>query len=172
MSEAETAWSRLASRVVRVALARKDISYAKLAAALAGAGIAESERALISRISRGTIKLSFFLQVVALSGATPPPLWREALTDCISVDERAQAVIRAELDRQPWVTVDELVHRLRKFGTNVSVRTLSSNIQDGTLSLSLFMQCITALGSTSLEHYIDFDDLRTAGLSSQSILTD
>ncbi|MDQ0621004.1 DUF6471 domain-containing protein [Paraburkholderia graminis] len=165
MSEAETAWSRLASRVVRVALARKDIGYAQLAAALAADGVMESERALISRISRGTVKLSFFLQVLDLSGASPPPVWYEALAEGIGAEQRAQAVTRAELDRQPWVTIEELARRLSQFGTNVSVRTLASHIEAGTLSLSMFMQCITALGSTSLERYVDLEDLLSAAVT-------
>lgn len=165
MSEADTAWSRLAARVVRVALTRKDISYAQLAAALAADGVIESERALISRISRGTVKLSFFLQVLDLSGASLPPIWHEALAERVSSEQRAQAVTRAELDRQPWVTIEELARRLAQFGTNVSVRTLASHIEAGSLSLSMFMQCITALGSTSLERYVDCEDLRSAAVT-------
>lgn len=162
MSEVDSVWQRLASRVIRVALARKDKSYAELIEELAESGSPESIRALTNRISRGTMRLSLLLQVISVTGATAPALWQAAIHVTGDWDDRASAVVAAELARQPWVTPAELNRRLGQMGTDMSQRTLTAHLTSGSVPLSLFLQCIAALGSSSLEQYLDFADLHAA----------
>jgi hypothetical protein len=156
----------LATRVLRVALARKDLTYAQLASALVTLGYTETERSLILKVTRGTAKLELLLQVIDISSARPPAIWAAAMRSPGDWGQRAAAVLSAELARQPWVTSDELIQRLRRFGNNISERALTTHISDGSLSLAVTLQCLTALGSTSLDQYIDPDDLVDAAMVS------
>lgn len=162
MSEEQAPWTSLAARVIRVALARKDWSYARLAAALADEGMDETERSLISRVSRGTVKFTLLLQTIHLTGDRPPRLWMQALSSHTNWDSKAQAVLSAELSQHPLVRPKDLVDRLARLGTRTTEKTLVAHISSGTLSLSLFLQCLAAIGSRSLDDYLDFADLVTA----------
>lgn len=162
MSDAETPWSRLASRVVRVVLARKDFSYAQLSDALVAVGVNESERSLASRVSRGRIKLSLLLQILAVTGAKVPPLWGDVLSMPRGWEGRARAVVIAELSRHPTVSFDDLAERMVRLGADLTAKTLASHLEQGTISLPEFLQCLVALGSSSLERYIDYEDLVAA----------
>ncbi|WP_227243078.1 DUF6471 domain-containing protein [Paraburkholderia caribensis] len=155
----DTPWTRLASRVIRVALARKDVSYQQLVSAMAASGSSQTERALVSKIFRGTPKLSLLLQIIDVSGAQPPALWTQAIRVNGTWEDRAAAVLASELARQPWVTPKELVRRIRMLGTEISESVLTTHLTEGTASLALALQCLTVLGSTSLERYIDNEDL-------------
>ncbi|SMG39878.1 DUF6471 domain-containing protein [Paraburkholderia susongensis] len=162
MSEADTPWSRLSSRVARVVLARKDFTYAELVDALAAEGNTDGERALVSRISRGTLKLSLLLQIVSITGATPPERWTSALRTEGSWEQKAQAVIGSELARQPVFDFSELARRLANIGATVPEKTLEASITTGNMPLALFLQLLLALGSDSLERYVDYEDLLDA----------
>ncbi|MGR0115916.1 DUF6471 domain-containing protein [Ralstonia pseudosolanacearum] len=162
MSEEQAPWTSLAARVIRVALARKDWSYARLASALANEGADETERSLISRVSRGTIKFTLLLQTIHLTEDRPPRLWMQALDSRGSWESKAQAVLSAELSQHPLVRPKDLVDRLARLGTRTTEKTLVAHISSGTLPLSLFLQCLAAIGSRSLDDYLDFADLVTA----------
>lgn len=162
MSEADTPWNDLASRVIRVALERKNLSYAGLANTLTSIGVKETERSLISRVARGSVKLTLLLQIIHVTHALPPCLWIDAIRTAGSWEDRAQAVVSAELARKPWVTPLRLTGLLADIGTTISEKALVSQLSSGALSLSLFLQCLAVLGSTSLDRYIDFPDLVSA----------
>ncbi|MGA4346984.1 DUF6471 domain-containing protein [Ralstonia nicotianae] len=162
LSEEQAPWTSLAARIIRVALARKDWSYAQLASALAHEGADETERSLISRVSRGTIKFTLLLQTIHLTEDRAPRLWMQALSSHATWESRAQAVLAAELSQQPLVRPKDLVDRLARLGTRTTEKTLVTHFSSGTLSLSLFLQCLAALGSRSLDDYLDFADLVTA----------
>jgi hypothetical protein len=162
LSETDTLWANLASRVIRVALERKGVSYAELADTLTSIGVKETERSLISRVSRGTVKLTLLLQIIDVTGARPPFLWIDAVRTPGSWERRAQAVVAAELARQPWVTPNKLSALLTDIGVNINAKTLPTQLSAGAISLSLFLQCVVALGSPSLDQYIDFPDLASA----------
>ncbi|SAL43340.1 hypothetical protein AWB64_04598 [Caballeronia sordidicola] len=168
MSEAETQWSRLASRVARVVLARKDITYASLAVALAAHGNTDGERALVSRISRGTLKVSFLLQIIAVTAATPPERWAQVLSREGSWDAKARDIIASELARQPLVNRTELCRRLASLGTPLPERLLENQIATGNMSLALFLQLLIALSSNSLDRFVDYDDLIEAAKATSS----
>jgi hypothetical protein len=156
--------------VIRVALARKDISYQQLVSAMTASGSNETERALVSKIFRGTPKLSLLLQIIEVSAAQPPALWTHAMMTAGTWEQRAAAVLASELSRQPWVTPEELARRIRTFRTGISLDSLTAHLTEGTASLALTLQCLAALGSNSLERYIDNEDLvEAARLSSEPI---
>ncbi|WP_322005164.1 DUF6471 domain-containing protein [Paraburkholderia tropica] len=169
MSEADTPWARLASRATRVVLTRKDVTYSSLAQALADDGVHDGERAIVSRISRGTLRLSFFLHVIALTKVRPPALWTDAMRGTGDWQMRAAGVIRAELSRQPSEFADDLAARLGKLGTTISPKTLSTQISTGAIQFSLFLQLLYVLNSDSLDRYIDQDDLAEAARTTLSL---
>jgi hypothetical protein len=163
--DADAAWAGLASRVARVALTRKDLSYASMVDRLAAIGIAASERAIVSKVSRGTLRLSIFLQLLSVAGNRVPRLWLQAMAQSGDWSVVTQRVIQAELAQTtdsispPLLTIKELAQRLSTFGVSVSLPTLGSHIKLGTMPLSLFLACVTALNSRSLDDFIDFEDL-------------
>lgn len=171
MSEADTLWAGLVTRVVRVALARWDHGYADLLDALALEGIQENERSLINRVSRGTARFTLLLQMIHVAGDEPPSLWRDAIRMPGSWEVRARAVMAAELSRQPWVTPEKLAQRLADIGAPIGEKTLASHLAEGTLPLSLFLQCITVLGSPSLEGYLPFSTLVSTASASMVAAT-
>ncbi|MFM0002108.1 DUF6471 domain-containing protein [Paraburkholderia dipogonis] len=162
MAETDTLWTDLASRVIRVALERKGVSYAELADRLATIGVKETERSLISRVSRGTVKLTLLLQIIDVTHALPPQLWVDAIRIRGSWEERARAVVASELARKPWVTPSKLSALLADIGADINAKTLPSQLAAGGVSLSLFLQCVVVLGSSSFDQYIDFPDLASA----------
>jgi hypothetical protein len=166
LSETETPWTRLATRVVRVAMARKDISYSELASALSVVDPSESERAVVTRTARGTIKLSFLLQIIHLTAATPPSRWVNSMRDAIDWNDCARLVIQAELAHEPWVTTNELVRRLTGLNVHVSEKTLANHLSAGTIPLPLFLACLATIGSTSLDRYVDYEDILLAARQS------
>jgi hypothetical protein len=162
VAETDTPWTDLASRVIRVALERKGVSYAELADRLASIGVKETERSLISRVSRGTVKLTLLLQIIDVTHALPPQLWVDAVRIRGSWEERARSVVASELARKPWVTPSKLSALLADIGVDINAKTLPSQLSTGGVSLSLFLQCVVVLGSSSLDQYIDFPDLASA----------
>ncbi|MEX3981866.1 DUF6471 domain-containing protein [Paraburkholderia sp. EG287A] len=159
MSEADSAWAKLASRVTRVVLTRKDVTYAALVQALSSHGMQDHERAIVARISRGTLKLSLFLQILAITGVRPPERWTEGLSASSTWEGRARAVCEAEFSRQPSEQTGDLVARLSKIGTTISERSLDAQVASGSIPLSLFLQLLYLLNADSLERFIDHDDL-------------
>lgn len=162
MSEEDAVWGGLASRVIRVALERKGLTYAGLAETLTAIGVSETERALISRLARGTVRLTLLLQIIHVTQAFAPRLWLGALTLPGTWEERAQAVVAAELREKPWITPNRLVSLLADIGVATTEKSLVSQFSTGTIPLSLFLQCSVVLGSCSLQSYIDFADLAAA----------
>lgn len=163
MSQVDTGWADMAARVVRVVLARKGMGYAELATALRAVGANESERSLALRVMRGRVKLSMLLQILHVTRSSIPRLWLDAVSRSDSWEARATAVVEAELSRHPAVSVNDLTLRMVQLGAALSEKTLASHIDEGTISLPEFLQSILALGSLSLDRYIDYDDLIAVG---------
>lgn len=163
MSQVDNSWADMAARVVRVVLARKGMGYAELATALQSVGTTENERSLALRVSRGRVKLSMLLQILHVTHSTIPRLWLDAIAHQKSWEHRAAAVLEAELSRHPALSVDELTQRMVQLGASLSEKTLAEHVIQGTISLPEFLQCILALGSLNLDHYIDYEDLIAVG---------
>ncbi|WP_409364611.1 DUF6471 domain-containing protein [Burkholderia sp. Bp9140] len=157
-------WASLASRVIRVALAREDYSYAELTEALAREGVREDERPLIARVARGSVKFTLLLQIIHVTRAHPPTLWAEALASQGTWEARAQAVMAVELAQQPWVTPNELLHRLAVVGASTTIKTMISHLSDGDFSLTFFLQCMAVLRSQSMDMYVDSRALASAAM--------
>nr|WP_257030482.1 DUF6471 domain-containing protein [Paraburkholderia bryophila] len=102
------------------------------------------------------------LQIIHVTQAFAPRLWLEALTLPGTWEERAQAVVAAELREKPWITPNRLVSLLADIGVATTEKSLASQFSTGAIPLTLFLQCSVVLGSCSLHSYIDFADLVAA----------
>lgn len=162
MSDSEQVWIEMAGRVIRTVLARKGIGYTHLSIGLTKLGISDDEKALAARVSRGRISLAMFLQVAQVANAKLPALWGLNQNGQDSFELKASHVMCAELSRHPTVTISDLARRIQRIGANHSEKTLVARISAGSLSLATFLQCLVALGSTSLEPFVDYEDLVSA----------
>ncbi|MDR5746754.1 DUF6471 domain-containing protein [Caballeronia sp. LZ029] len=63
-----TDWYQTARAVLRAELVRQDISYRHLAGLLAQIGVAETERSIASKLSRGSFSFAFYLQCMKALG--------------------------------------------------------------------------------------------------------
>jgi hypothetical protein len=89
-------------------------------------------------------------------------LWIEAVRIGGTWEERVRTVVAAELAQKPWVTPQIFSGLLVDIGADVNEKALVSLFSSGAIPLSLFLQCIVVLGSSSLDRYIDFPDLVSA----------
>lgn len=62
--------NREACRLVRAEMQRRGVTYRMLARRLSEAGVSETERNLVSRITRGTFTFAFALQILRAIGVT------------------------------------------------------------------------------------------------------
>jgi hypothetical protein len=162
VSETDTAWARLACRLVRVAMARKEYSYPQLVRAYTVTEPDETERGLVLRITRGTLRFSAFLHILTVMSATPPALWRPSLSGKADWSSKARDVVFAELKQGQLTDYREIAERLEKLGTITSPDALEEHISQGTIPVSLFLQLAFLVTSPSLERYIDFSDIAAA----------
>jgi hypothetical protein len=161
----EAAWSKLASRAVRVILARRDMSYAALAKEFVELGIAESARSVEGKIQRGTFRFSFLLQALAASQADCPAQWQQALTAELTWEERASSILRSELAQLPWLDWHALSSRLSEIGITVPAAALGEQVMSGTFSATLFLQCATVCRFPVLTGFVDTSSLNDAALA-------
>ncbi|RAS33185.1 DUF6471 domain-containing protein [Paraburkholderia bryophila] len=63
-------WYQIAGNVLRAELARQGITYRQLANAMAQIGVAETERSIASKLSRGSFSFAFYLQCMRALGRT------------------------------------------------------------------------------------------------------
>ncbi|TAH11102.1 MAG: hypothetical protein EAZ11_10405 [Curvibacter sp.] len=63
-----TNWDKEASLILKAELTRRDINYRVLASRLAAIGVIDSEGAIANKISRGSFRMSFFLQCMKAIG--------------------------------------------------------------------------------------------------------
>lgn len=63
-------WYKIAGNVLRAELARQGVTYRQLAAALTQIGVAETERSIASKLSRGSFSFAFYLQCMRALGRT------------------------------------------------------------------------------------------------------
>lgn len=162
MSENNAPWVSLSGRVIRVALARKEVGYAELSKRLAQFGILDEEKALAARVAVGRVRLELFLKILHVVDAELPPLWHNVIGKASSWEARAKGVLWAELNEIPPMTVDALALNLAKLGAGFTHATLASRISSGNLSLPDFLKCIVILRSRSLDSFIEYRDLVSA----------
>lgn len=159
MSESNAPWTSLSARVIRVALARKDVGYAELSKRLPKFGIHDDEKALASRVAIGRVRLEDFLKILYVIDAELPPLWSRVIEKSSSWETWAQGVMEAELAEAALVTVESLARDLTALGATFTHETLASRIGSGRLSLPDFLKCTVALRSRSLDAFIERRDL-------------
>jgi len=158
-------WIGLAARVVRVALARKDIGYAELARRLAEFGVKEDDKTLAARVAAGRIRLVLFLQILRAIDAEPPYIWLAPILNSKSWEASAAAVLEAERFHLPPMEIDDIATRLSQLGAGFTHQTLVDHIASGNLFLPEFLRCLVILRSRSLDAYIEFRDLLAAARS-------
>ena len=61
-------WENEARHIVRSELVRRGVTYAQLSKKLQRIGVAETERAIANKMSRGTFPFTFYLQCMAALG--------------------------------------------------------------------------------------------------------
>jgi hypothetical protein len=163
--EVESGWAALASRAVRVTLARRDMSYAALAAALAEIGVPETFRAVEAKAQRGTFKFAFFLQLLVAVKADYPARWEQPLAADQTWEQRATAVLQTELSLLPWLTWAGLSARLSEIGVAVSAEELEIQAEIGTFPAVLFLQCAAVCRFESIVRFVDVSSLNDAALN-------
>ncbi|WP_321854675.1 DUF6471 domain-containing protein [Paraburkholderia tropica] len=161
----EAAWSKLASRAVRVILARRDMSYAALAKEFMELGITESARSVEGKVQRGTFRFSFFLQALAASQADCPTQWQQALLAELTWEERASSILCSEIAQLPWLDWQLLSSRLAEIGIAMPAATLGEQVLSGTFSAALFLQCATVCRFPALTGFIDTSSLNDTVLA-------
>jgi len=164
----DTVWTSLATRAIRVLMARKEVSYARLAGELTRLGQEESARSAEGKIKRGTFQFSFFLQSIVAVGADCPHNWTNVLSTSEDWNSRAARLMQNELDARPWLTWSELARRLETIGERISPKTLSTQIEGGSFSATLFLQCAVVGAFDGLELFVDRSDLADAARSGMS----
>ena len=162
MSENNAPWVSLSGRVIRVALARKDVGYAELSRRLTQFGIRDEEKALAARVAVGRVRVELFLKILYVIDAELPPLWHKVIDKASSWEAWAKGVLWAELNEIPPMTIDDLARNLATLGAGFTHDTLVSRISSGNLSLPDFLKCIVILRSRSLDAFIEYRDLVSA----------
>ncbi|WP_434113364.1 DUF6471 domain-containing protein [Paraburkholderia caffeinilytica] len=160
----DVAWARLASRAVRVALTRRDVSYAQLADELTKLGLSESARSVEGKVQRGTFRFTFFLQALMASHGEYPEHWSRALSDESPWEVRAAALMKGELALHPWLDWGKLSRRLGEIGVNLPPEALATQIDDGMFSAALFFQCAAVCRFNGTQLFLDASDLNEAAL--------
>jgi hypothetical protein len=163
-----TAWNKLASRVMRALLARKDLNYADLASLMRESGANETARSVEGKIQRGAMRCAFFLHTLDVVGAEYPSQWLKPIQDTGSWEQRASRVLQAEMSERPGVTFEELSRRLQTIGVDVALRSLEEQVAEGSYPLTLLLQCSAVLRIDEMERFIDRIDLQIAANSSTS----
>ncbi|ABK06969.1 hypothetical protein ISJ10_14045 [Burkholderia pseudomallei] len=164
-SGAENGWAKLASRAARVVLARQDMSYTELAGELAKLGVAESAHAVEAKVSRGTFRFAFFLQLIAGSRTDCPYLWADALSSTETWQARSSTVFAAEMAGQPWLNWQMLSNRLQEIGVSLPSESLQAQIESGSFATTLFLQCATVCRFESIYRFLDTSELHRVALA-------
>jgi hypothetical protein len=161
----DTVWAKLVSRAVRVALARRDMSYAQLAAELAHLGISESARSVEGKVQRGTFRFTFFLQALTASHVDCPSGWLDIMEAPGTWEERASAILRVALAPQPWLSWPQLAQRLAEIGITLDSDVLATQAKDGSFSAALFFQCAAVCQFQGVQLFLDLSSLRNAAVA-------
>jgi hypothetical protein len=140
---------------MRVALARQDLSYAQLADELNALGYAESARSVEGKVQRGTFRFAFFLQAIYAARAAYPVTWAPVMSMDGTWEQRAAALVRAELASQSWLNYAKVSRRLEEVGVVIDAETLATQLEEGTFSATLFFQCATVCRFDGLQLYLD-----------------
>jgi hypothetical protein len=159
----ESIWSALASRALRVLIARKESSYAHLAAELVRLGVDETARGVEGKTQRGTFRFLYFLQCLEALRADYPAHWNTVMHSGQSWEQRASSILEQEITGRPWLTRTEVSRRLQGIGEPMTSRNFSAHIRSGSFQTTLFIQCAVVCSfDEGLEMFVDRTDLWAA----------
>lgn len=68
MSRSEREWTEWTKRLLKAELTRRGITYAELAKRLHAVGVADSQRNISNKISRGGFSATYFFQIMEAIG--------------------------------------------------------------------------------------------------------
>ena len=69
MDELNQDWGKMASRILKVEIAKQELTYKELAAKLNELGVNYKESDITARLSRGSFSAAFFIQCLKAMGA-------------------------------------------------------------------------------------------------------
>ncbi|KAK43911.1 DUF6471 domain-containing protein [Burkholderia cenocepacia] len=164
----ETAWARLASRAIRVALTRQDVSYAQLAAELNRMGVTESARSVEGKVQRGTFRFTFFLQALVAARVDCTEAWSQRLEAAGTWEVRACSLLSYLMSQQPWLDWRLLARRLSEIGIEIQPENLRIQGEEGIFSAALFFQCATVCRFEDVRSFLDFSSLNVAALAGRA----
>ncbi|WP_321795274.1 DUF6471 domain-containing protein [Caballeronia sp. J97] len=164
----EGAWARLASRAIRVALTRQDVSYAQLASELNRMGVPESARSVEGKVQRGTFRFTFFVQALAAARVDCPDAWSQSLAGAGTWEERASNLLSHLMSQQPWLDWRLLAQRLSEIGIEIQPDNLKAQGEEGTFSAALFFQCATVCRFGGVRSFLDFSSLNSAAFAGRA----
>jgi hypothetical protein len=155
MESTELTWPKLASRLMRVAMTRADVAYVPLARMLIDAGFDETERSIEAKILRGKAPFAMFVATLCVTDSELPPTWEKPVAEGSTWEQKAANVVLAEISRVPGAKPSELVRRLSQFGIRMTETQLEEDMVGGTLSVIEFLALCAALGTRTLDRYLD-----------------
>lgn len=178
----EKSWANLASRVVRVVLARKDVRPSSLVELLKEKGVSYSAKTLTEKISKGFVSLSDFVCILAAVQHEMPRLWTfqfiekakdvESKILCQQPIEAAKAVMKAERDRRADLD-DELLEQLMwGAGSEIRGERFAHDLNSGEMLLRDFLVLLYCSGSSSLDGYLCEVDVEAVASNSVRKVTD
>jgi len=161
----EKPWSHLASRVVRVTLARKGIKTGDVPELLTKADkkFKIEGQALSELIAKERVDLELFLRILVAIDDAIPERWDKVLSD----DKKpwkalGASIVAEEASNYPSVDINELTRRMNRFHKLVPGASWQTKILEGDMSLAEFMALLHEMGSTSLSQYLDWKDIVAA----------
>lgn len=159
-------WANLASRLVRILLARKGLKTGdvpELLAAQAKGDIDIDGQALSELIAKERVDLELFLRILLAINDAIPERWVGAIkNNKTGWKALCASIVAVEVENFPTVNNEELAERLAGLHGGVSSAVWQRKISDGDLSLAEFMALLNEVGSTSLSRYLDWNDVLNA----------
>lgn len=167
-------WANLASRVVRVLLARKGLKTGDVPALLkkdSQENLEIDAQALSELIAKERVDLELFLRIVLAINADVPPRWlRFTANRKLSWKALCASVVAEEIRNYPSASSEDIVQRMASMHRGASTTTWRVKIKEGDLALGEFMSLLNEIGSTSLAQYLDWDDVVAAALVTRKMM--
>lgn len=167
-------WANLASRVVRVLLARKGLKTGDVPALLkqdCEEGLEIDGQALSELIAKERVDLELFLRILLAINHEVPPRWvKFAIGQKTGWKSLCASILAEEIRNYPSMNRDEIAQRMASLHRGVSAATWQVKIKEGDLALGEFMSLLNEIGSTSLAQYLDWDDVVAAAQATRKMM--
>ncbi|WP_350029567.1 DUF6471 domain-containing protein [Caballeronia sp. NCTM5] len=162
-------WSLLASRAMRVLLARRGMSFAEAASAMTTKALPVSTRSIDGRVQRGSFECSFFLQAIYATGADYPCQWVPFLSKVGKAKSQATwstcATALMAAEQQSWAnfTYEGFSQRLESIGVHLAPEVIKYQVTQGNYPMTLLLQYAAVSWVDGLELFLDRADILRAG---------